>query len=341
MTDMERRGKEYDLAPELVTAFAATFVNRFDCYPHQLRGKARYNQVKEPLTPDHLYQHLAGDLTLGTYALDPDNDAKWLCFDADNDEGFAALKQIARNLENQGVFSGLELSRRGGHLWIFFEPISGQNARRFAQQLLDEQGVTFPMEVYPRQDRIGDGVGSLMRLPFGVHQRSGRRYYFITPDGEPLRPTITQQLEFFTNPPRMPVWMIGRVLGRAPAPKLIEPSPKFEKREPVPGEMLSDSLKASISVLDFIGRYVDLDERGRGHCPFHDDDYVSFQVNANDNYWHCYANCMTAEGNKGGSIIDFWMKWRETNGQDGSFIEAITEMRGMLLATRPRKRREE
>jgi DNA primase len=86
-----------------------------------------------------------------------------------------------------------------------------------------------------------------------------------------------------------------------------------------------NTLKATVSVPDFVGRFVPLDRQGRGLCPFHDDQHQSFQVSAEGNFWHCYAGC------GGGSIIDFWMKMREKQGQDGSFTETIKELREMLL----------
>ena len=88
---------------------------------------------------------------------------------------------------------------------------------------------------------------------------------------------------------------------------------------------LSERLKATISVLDFVSRYVQLDERNMGFCPFHDDQHQSFGVHAESNYWHCFAGC------GGGSILDFWMKWRERHNQDSSFTATITELRKMLL----------
>jgi DNA primase len=72
--------------------------------------------------------------------------------------------------------------------------------------------------------------------------------------------------------------------------------------------MVSEKIKASVTVLEFVSQYVDLKptESGAvGLCPFHDDHRPSFGVNDEGNYWHCFAGC------GGGSVIDFWMKWRE------------------------------
>ena len=71
---------------------------------------------------------------------------------------------------------------------------------------------------------------------------------------------------------------------------------------------------------DFVSQYVELSHAGRGLCPFHDDQNASFSVNAERNYWHCFAGC------GGGSIIDFWMKW-----QGCDFAEAVHELAELLL----------
>jgi DNA primase len=52
-----------------------------------------------------------------------------------------------------------------------------------------------------------------------------------------------------------------------------------------------------------------------GRCPFHEDRKASFGVNREGNYWHSFAGCGR------GTIIDFWMKWRDIN-----FSIAIREL---------------
>jgi DNA primase len=69
-----------------------------------------------------------------------------------------------------------------------------------------------------------------------------------------------------------------------------------------------------------VGQFVELAPNGRGLCPFHDDQHASFSVNADENYWHCFAGC------GGGSLIDFWIKYR-----DSDFTAAVRELAGMLL----------
>ncbi len=53
---------------------------------------------------------------------------------------------------------------------------------------------------------------------------------------------------------------------------------------------------------------------------FHDDHHASFGVNDEGNYWHCFAGC------GGGSVIDFWMKWRKCD-----FTTVVRELAKVLL----------
>jgi len=48
----------------------------------------------------------------------------------------------------------LETSRRGGHLWLFFqESISGKEARRFGKSLMDRYHLE-GIELFPKQDHL-------------------------------------------------------------------------------------------------------------------------------------------------------------------------------------------
>jgi hypothetical protein len=93
-----------------------------------------------------------------------------------------------------------------------------------------------------------------------------------------------------------------------------------------PGELtgtLSERIKVSVTVLEFVSHYVDLRPTASGAvglCPFHDDHHPSFGVNDEGNYWHCFAGC------GGGSVIDFWIKWRGCD-----FTTAVRELAEMVL----------
>jgi hypothetical protein len=312
-----------EISPELIQNLRMTFFNRFDCYPQQ-QADGRYWCVKRSLTDFHIDAHLRGTLTLGVYALDVGSTARWLCLDADTDDHWTQLCQLASDLQPDGVQAYLETSLRGGHFWLFTPQLPGQTIRQFGKVLLHRYQLDIP-ELYPKQAALKTGVGSLVRLPFGIHRKSGKRYGFITPVGEALAPTLREQIVQLRQPQQVSQRYIDQLIATLPAPP-PKPSPKqiFAARS-VSGERLSERLKSAISVYDFVSRYVQLDAHGKGLCPFHDDHVQSFQVNVVENYWHCYAGC------GGGSIIDFAMRWRTAHGQDGSFTATVKVLADLLL----------
>jgi hypothetical protein len=56
--------------------------------------------------------------------------------------------------------------------------------------------------------------------------------------------------------------------------------------------LVSEPIKASMTVPEFVSQYVELKPTASGAvglCPFHDDHHPSFGVNSEGNYWHCFA----------------------------------------------------
>lgn len=316
------RQPDREIEDATVVAYAQTFVSRRDQYPVQI-ATGTYITVHKELTDDLVAAHLQGYITLGAYALNPDGWAKWVCFDADSDERWKELLRLAKKLGTDSVVPYLEPSRRGGHLWLFTPAYPGIQIRRFAKQLLEESEID-EMEIYPRQNKPDKGPGSLVRLPLGIHKLTGKRYHFINLDATPLAPTIRDQIRVLTNPKRVPADFIDQILEHAPKSANISPTPHFVLNPDIDGPV-SERIKARISVFDFVSQYIELDPNGKGHCPFHDDEHKSFQVNFDGNYWNCYAGC------GGGSIIDFWTKWREKNHQKGDFKSTIGDLAKMLL----------
>src|SRR5579859_874998 len=313
-----------ELDQAIVSAYAATFISRQDVYPIQL-DNGSYVSIKERLAPELIAAHLKGYITIGAYALDQNGWAKWLCFDADDEKRWKWILRLARGLQKVSVVPYLELSRRGGHLWLFTPSIPGFQARRFGKQLLVEHKLK-GIELYPKQDRPQTGPGSLVRLPLGIHKITGKRYHFINVDGTPLAPTIRDQIEIFANPQHVPQAFIDEVIQRAPSPEEFSPTPRFKvKRGENASDRPSERIKAAISVYDFVSQYVELDERGKGYCPFHEDDRKSFGVSRDGNYWSCFAGC------GGGSVIDFWGKWREKHHKKGDFKSTIRDLAKRLL----------
>jgi hypothetical protein len=159
--------------PALV--LAQRFVQRWDLHARQL-DDGSYICVHELLNVGHLFAHLRGEITLGAYLLDQESQARFIVLDADDAQAWERLGHLVRVLAEEDVPSYLEESRRGGHLWLFLaQAVTGQEVRAFGHGLLaahEIQGV----ELYPKQDQLVDGPGSLIRMPFGVHRLTGQGY---------------------------------------------------------------------------------------------------------------------------------------------------------------------
>lgn len=320
----ERPLSDYELSPAVMT-LAARFIQRWDQYPQQTR-LGWWVTIPKPMHVGLLFAHLRGRLTLGTYLLDPESRGRFLVLDADDQETWQRVQDMASDLWAQGITSYVEPSRRGGHLWLFLsQPTAGVEVRWGGGGLLHTYQLSpRAVELYPKQGRLVTGPGSLMRLPFGKHQLTGRQYDFRLPNGDPLGATMVEQLQMLgaaqTVPNRIFTQLVevGReMMVNARIHPPVRPQNTFVTGE---GGPPSARVKAAITVYEFVSQFVSLSASGVGSCPFHEDHHPSFSVNQAENYWHCFACGI------GGSIIDFWMQWQGCN-----FTQAVTELSDMLL----------
>src|SRR5690348_5748346 len=128
-------------------------------------------------------------------------------FGADSLDGLVQLLGVQRRLAADGIDSALEGSRRGGHLRVWFaSPVAPDLVRRWLLPYCPA-GVEF----YPKQDAASFAhPGSLVRVPFGVHRLSGRRYPFLVASGAgdrlgPSARTVAASLDWIATVRRVPV----------------------------------------------------------------------------------------------------------------------------------------
>ena len=180
----------------LLRAWGSRFLNRDT--PHALqRPDGSYRWVFRRCDPSVVARHLGGELTLAVASLDAGGGCRWACVDADADgtegpDGVVQLVTLARALSALGLAPPLlEASRRGGHLWLFFdEPVPAALARSVVRGVLrrlrTEDGLDLArLELYPDTDRPG-ALGHAVRLPLGIHRRTGARYPLLDATGRPL-----------------------------------------------------------------------------------------------------------------------------------------------------------
>ncbi len=190
--------------------FAHLFAGRENVYARQWvgsGGETGWAPVREPFTVQVARNHLLGSVTVGIYPLRLDDTVTFFALDVDitrraltRARGSVAearrLKDLvgreARRLQAEldalGVPAQLEDSGyKGRHLWIFLErPEAAAVVRRFGELFLGTCGALPPelaVEFFPKQSRAEGGVGNLIKLPLGIHRRTGRRSRLLRPDG--------------------------------------------------------------------------------------------------------------------------------------------------------------
>jgi hypothetical protein len=262
---------------------AARCIGRRNDYALQ-REDGRYRRVGSAVTLDALARHVAGVETMGAYVIDEQDTCHFAVFDADSLDGLVQLLGVQRRLAVDGIDSVLEGSRRGGHLRVFFaSAVAPALVRRWLLPYCPD-GVEF----YPKRDwATWEEPGSLMRVPFGVHRLSGRRYPFLVAVasgfGDRLVPaarSVGASLDWLATIRRVLVPLLeqttaGRRDGIGP-----DTTPYVAKGAGG-GASLDSATPVNIhdwcdrqDALRVIGRYVALDRRGIGCCPFgwhHDD----------------------------------------------------------------------
>ena len=281
----------------------------------------RYRRVGLPVSLSVVQSHLAGSCTMGTYLMDEQGQCFFAVFDADQAQGLEQLATLRRRLAGEGIPSYLEASRRGGHLWVFLDTPAPAWAVRAWLLPCTPPGVEF----YPKQDEAS-GVGSLMRVPLGLHQRSGRRYPFLVERAGQLVPVASSlaetlaaldQVQRATVPQALfTAYRISREAAKTPHTSQTQ---KADLRGTSSASTIA-AWCAQQEPFTLIGRYVRLDSRGMGHCPFGDhhqqgkDHHPSFQVFApkqrGGTCWRCYA------GQISGNVFNFLQQYHRLNAQE-------------------------
>ncbi len=299
---------------------AARGIGRRNDYALQ-QDNGRYVRVGAAVSLDALSRHVAGVETMGSYLIDEQGCCQFAVFDADSLDGLMQLLAVQRRLAADGIDSALEGSRRGGHLRVWFaSPVAPGLVRRWLLPYCPD-GVEF----YPKRDwATWDEPGSLMRVPFGVHRLTGRRYPFLVPAGAgdrlvPAAQSVAASLEWLATIRRVPVpGRDGMGLPDEMRPASTQPyvangagggPASLDSDTPVNIHDWCDRQDA----LAVIGRYVQLDRRGMGCCPFgwhHDDGkdsrpslWVHAPRSSGAPCWYCYV------WRRGGNLFDFLCLW--------------------------------
>jgi hypothetical protein len=197
------------------------FVHRTDVFAVQTKT-GKYETHKIPITDDHLKGHLLGKQTLGTYQLDKDDTVILACIDIDiskqvwSKEGFNVadwkpkidqqISAIKNKLAEYGIVGYTEMSGfKGAHVWYFFEdPVNAGTVKDMNMVMfggMDPVDENISLEFFPKQDHIDEGgFGNLIKLPLGIHKKSGNFSYFLDDISGSISYTGRDEINKVINP---------------------------------------------------------------------------------------------------------------------------------------------
>jgi len=275
---MDLQGKA---TPRIVKDYVELFVNRRaytlqSMKPHPETGRHYYFRPKRNVTDDlvmltaeTIRRHLEGALTVGLYAINPRSQrCKWVAIDADYRNAMEDLLKLQYQLMQDKVEPALEMSKRGGHLWIFLaKPLLAKDCRVYIYNLalalgvpVKGSGLVDGIEVFPKHDELDPGsFGTAIRGPLGIHRGAGRRFWFYGADY-----TLEAQMGYLKRLRRV----TEEEMTRFVAGKELPPGVAGRKQEPVgatPHER--PSRRREFRILDYVGKVRKVGRNYVGRCP--------------------------------------------------------------------------
>lgn len=156
------------------------------------------NRLLIPLSDSVIYDHLAGEHTVGVYPLLEDDSCYFLAVDFDEAEWSEDARAFMQSCEELGVPAALEISRsgKGAHVWMFFaSKVSARDARRLGTAIISHTCARtrqLKLESYdrlfPNQDSMPKGgFGNLIALPLQKSPRERGYSVFVDADLRPFQ----------------------------------------------------------------------------------------------------------------------------------------------------------
>ena len=297
--------------PHVVEDYQKLFVNRRaytmqSRQPHPKTGRHYYfrpnkkgTDVPAMLTDQTIRRHLKGEITVGLYAINPSTQrCKWVAIDADYRHAMEDLLKLQFYLSQDTVASALEMSKRGGHLWIFLaSPLLASECRIYIHDLALRLGVPVKgsgladgIEVFPKHDAIGAGeFGNAIRGPLGIHRGANRRFWFYGADY-----TLEDQIAYLNRLRKVTEEELRKfIVGKErPEPDVAPRSKTDISREPRKGNG-----QAEFRILDHVGTVRKVGRNYVTRCPSCAD---SGRDRSGDNlailiedprFYKCWAGC--------------------------------------------------
>jgi TOTE conflict system primase-like protein len=306
----------------LLLEWERRFLTRRQPYARQ-QEDGSYLWVFQRLDRLALLSHLQGKETLALAARDELGQCRWVCVDADVPDGLVQLRLVQQTLEAHELPSLLERSRRGGHLWLFFtlpQPASLATGvvHGLLEPLYSSGQLPQVLEVYPDTTDLGHAV----RMPLGIHRRTGLRYPFLDQESTPIDlENLPEAMAFALSLPAIRPEQLRAVAakgGVSSQAARLPSAPSSQSFESVHFSTTSEVIRwvdgqvNLLGLLEELAPATDMRLTGQGYlgwCPFHDDQAPdangdpgtpSFYVVHNRRYgwsWRCLStNCPHSDG---------------------------------------------
>ena len=238
-------------------------------------------------------------LDKGLYAINPSTQrCKWVAIDADYKNAMEDLLKLQYHLRQDQVEPALEMSRRGGHLWIFLAtPLLAKECRIYIHDLALRLGVPVKgsglaegIEVFPKHDAIGTGeFGNAIRGPLGMHRDANRRFWFYGADY-----TLEAQIEYLNGLRKVTEEELRRFTAGKELPYFVLPS--RAARNVAMGRENRNG-RSEFRILDHVGKVRKVGRNYVTRCPAcadsgHDRSGDNLAILIEDpRFYKCWAGC--------------------------------------------------
>jgi hypothetical protein len=299
----------FKASPQIVGDYFRLFVNRRAYTMQSMRplpGSGRHYYFRPSkkqtgaalaLTKETIRRHLEGEITIGLYAINPFTQrCKWVAIDADYKNALEDLRKLQDHLCRDKVEPALEMSKRGGHLWILLAtPLLAKECRIYIHDLaarlglpVKGSGLADGIEVFPRHNEIGDGqFGNAMRGPLGIHRGADRRFWFCGADS-----TLDAQMAYLRclrklTEDELHSFIAGKKIAQAEPRTETDPQGKAARR----------GLRSQFRILEHVGKMRKVGRNYVVQCPScaesgHDRGADNLAIFVEDpRFYKCWAGC--------------------------------------------------
>ena len=152
------------------------------CNKPRIKCRDCHQRLLLPVTDQKIYDHLAGQHTVGVYPLLADDTCYFLAADFDEADWREDVLAFMRSCHELSIPAALEISRsgKGAHVWIFFaDPVPAREARQLGAALIShtcdrtrQLSLSSYDRLFPNQDTLPKGgFGNLIALPLQKRPR--------------------------------------------------------------------------------------------------------------------------------------------------------------------------